>query len=912
MNHRISILGLCALLAGPACTVTDGDLSTTAAVAPLDLAVNVDRVTERLATVSGTLALGYTSPSDNVDVEILDNGTSVYTTSLAADARELQLEATVDLLVEGSNTLTILVTYNGETATQTLNVNLASSIAAVGATATDDRLWERTTVVAGAVELGYLSQEPVHIAIQDDGVSVWSANLPAAALSIPFEATVGLAHEGTNTLTVEVSYAGHTATQTMQVAVPGAIASLTAGASTDQLSAKRTVVSGQLDLGFTSSAPVELRVLDNAVPVWTETRSADSLSQPFSFDVGLLVDGENTLIVQADYAGRTATQTLTAIVPSSIESLSLQATSDALTSRRTQVTGALLLGYTSATLVDLTLLDNSVPVWSSSVVADQLSLPIDVAVNLPFEGTNTLTLQADYNGSVASSSTDLVVPVALQAFHLTPPVGPATELATLVEGTATLGFMGPEQAVLTVKVNGQSVATRSLDASQSTALNLSELVPLSREGVNRVEGVLTYQGRQLTDSYQVDVPAGLQSLTLIPPATPTTLSTHVAGTAALGYVSGTPAQLDVLVNGAVAASRVFDASSSTALAFDVAVSLPHAGANDIVTNLRYGTTTLTDGFTVTVPEGVQSFALTPSASTVDVYEVQVTGDATLGYTSAKPALLELLVDGAPVFAQAYDVSSNPTVAFDVKLPLAHDGSNAIVARLTYDGAVYSDAFTVSVVPPAPQLALPNWQFAIDPSVAARLTGDVSVSPPAGWTVAGVATSTDSGLTWVSASNAGGGSWSVTLNNPDIGQHTLLTRVDLMNRGVHQLHTSASTYTVAPQFNCNGGNNAMSPTTRLIQNNRNETRTMLGYFGDPNGGHTVTFTLSGVDQNGVNVTTVGAVTRYGTFGIDADYNVDRFRCNQWNNNPCTLQYDLDVAVDGVQLCNKQPFGVVERF
>jgi hypothetical protein len=132
------------------------------------------------------------------------------------------------------------------------------------------------------------------------------------------------------------------------------------------------------------------------------------------------------------------------------------------------------------------------------------------------------------------------------------------------------------------------------------------------------------------------------------------------------------------------------------------------------------------------------------------------------------------------------------------------------------------------------------------------------------------------------------------------------RVITSNDGHQQLHLFHDVVAdVAPVFDCTNNTN-MLPTSDLIRNNRTEVRSMQGYFGDPDGGHTVTFVVRFTDDNGRTFTNPAEVLTYGRSSMDVAFNVERFRCN---NNPCNDDYDLSLLVDGQQVCNQNNYGTI---
>jgi hypothetical protein len=125
--------------------------------------------------------------------------------------------------------------------------------------------------------------------------------------------------------------------------------------------------------------------------------------------------------------------------------------------------------------------------------------------------------------------------------------------------------------------------------------------------------------------------------------------------------------------------------------------------------------------------------------------------------------------------------------------------------------------------------------------------------------------------------------------------------------------------VMPKFDCDNRNgDAMLPDTTLIRNLGTETRTMTGQFGDPDQGHSVTFTLTYDDINGNEYQSVGSITDYGRTSITAEFDVGEATCDTGGMGPneerhdCDVPYRLDVMVDGERLCSKNNFGNIHTY
>lgn len=122
--------------------------------------------------------------------------------------------------------------------------------------------------------------------------------------------------------------------------------------------------------------------------------------------------------------------------------------------------------------------------------------------------------------------------------------------------------------------------------------------------------------------------------------------------------------------------------------------------------------------------------------------------------------------------------------------------------------------------------------------------------------------------------------------------------------------------VTPSFDCTD-QSAMLPSTTLIRNLGTETRTMTGQFGDPDHGHSISFTLSYQDINGDAYQSVGSITDYGRTSITAEFDVGSATCDTGGRpneqrHDCDVPYRLDVMVDGEPLCSGANFGNIHTY
>ncbi len=397
--------------------------------------------------------------------------------------------------------------------------------------------------------------------------------------------------------------------------------------------------------------------------------------------------------------------------------------------------------------------------------------------------------------------------------------------------------------------------------------------------------------------------SSLVSFTITPAANEVdVLRVDVSGSATLAYVSAGEATVEIFVNGASAYVESFDAAASRELAFETTLPLTE-GTNEIVALLDYGDNQLSQNAVVTVADGLQAFTLTPAATAVNVYEVDVTADVALGFMSDDEATLEIAVNGRAVYLESIDASGSKTAQSKPTLPLSRLGPNDIVATLRYRGNELTERAIVTVDPAAPSVSFPAW------TTAHTQQGTVSVSLDAEWTVDAVAFSRDGGE-FLPATALGGGDFAVDLVDLDIGDNALTVRVTTSNRGtvqVHEFHDVVAD--IAPVFACNTPSAAMLPDTELLERNRFERRTMVGYFGDPDGGHTFAFVLS-FEDDGIPMQTVGTVLSAARTSLLVEHDIDRADCG---DAPCTQSYGLRLLVDDepVALCSNGSFGLIRR-
>jgi hypothetical protein len=296
-----------------------------------------------------------------------------------------------------------------------------------------------------------------------------------------------------------------------------------------------------------------------------------------------------------------------------------------------------------------------------------------------------------------------------------------------------------------------------------------------------------------------------------------------------------------------------------------------------------------------------ALSLDTEAAAVSSYEVDVTITGEFAFLSDEAAVLDLSVNGNIVHSQDIDVTTSMTSTINATLPLSKAGPNEVVATLRYYGEELSERASVDLQLPAPTLAFPSWTTAHEQS------GTLSVSAPAEWSIEEVALSVDDGE-FLPLEDMGEGVFLANLKDLDIGDSTLTARVITNNGGHTQEHLFHDTVEgVVAVFDCSAMS-SMQPTTQLIGNNNYEIRTMRGYFGDPDGGHTITFMVGFVNDNGDAYENPARIMTYGRNSMDVELDVNRFRCN----DPCQDDYDLSLYVDGQLFCEQTNYSTIVEY
>lgn len=380
----------------------------------------------------------------------------------------------------------------------------------------------------------------------------------------------------------------------------------------------------------------------------------------------------------------------------------------------------------------------------------------------------------------------------------------------------------------------------------------------------------------------------------------------VSGTIELGWLDQKLVDLTILDNGTPVYTTSLEARNLV-LPYDAVVDLLSGGPNALTAEANYAGQTVTASAVVEVPGALQALDLT-AEGLVSSAEVTVSGGADLGFVSDQPVSLLLTVDGSVAVSRSLDAATT-RVEFSEPVVLPSAGPHVVEARVSYEGAALAQSTVVVVEPPDPTVALPAWTTAFTPGVEMRASGSLDVSAPAPWSVAAVRASTDGGATWWDLAPGAGTTWDVAVVNPDVVSQPVRFAVDTVHHGVVHTTTWDDELAVDPVFDCNNPG-SMSPTTEMIANHNTEVRSMIGYFGDPDGPHAFTFTID-ASVPGDGPYQVNAIVRQrGRFSIDAEYNVDQL--DNCGFDGCTIDYDLTASMDGQVWCAETNFGVVRDY
>lgn len=298
--------------------------------------------------------------------------------------------------------------------------------------------------------------------------------------------------------------------------------------------------------------------------------------------------------------------------------------------------------------------------------------------------------------------------------------------------------------------------------------------------------------------------------------------------------------------------------------------------------------------------------VTASTDQLAIRSSQITGTLTLGYTSDQLVAIRILDNGAPVWA---GTSPAADLAIPIDATITLDPfENDVVVEATYNGQVAQQQIALAVPVLDPTVAFPTFTNTYTPRVGMITTGSLAVSAPEGYTVDAVTWSVDGGA-WNAAVALDTGGWGVEIVDPDIGTSRIDVTVTTSTGDYAHDTTFTGSFSVAPVFDCEP--TSMLPDNDMIQNIGTEERALIGYFGRPEGGHFVQFTVEG-QSNGDNYLVVGRNLRVDPAAIETEFNISRIACNNNNDNNCGTPYTLTAYVDGSQVCNRANFGQISRY
>lgn len=298
---------------------------------------------------------------------------------------------------------------------------------------------------------------------------------------------------------------------------------------------------------------------------------------------------------------------------------------------------------------------------------------------------------------------------------------------------------------------------------------------------------------------------------------------------------------------------------------------------------------------------IVSFDATPATDETGVYSVVLSVTADLAYASSKPADLEVLVGGQVVHAQTFDVSSETNISETVTVPLLGEGPNEVVATLSYNGQVETLRNTVTVNEEAATVAFPAW------STSHNQSQTITVTPAEGWTATRLQFAINGG-TWIDATVGDAGAFTVDLQRLDIGDNEIAVRATTESGVIKRVDNIVDTIPdIAPVFDCAMPAESMLPSTELVRELQDDTKTMVGYFGDPQRDHDILFVLRyEYDAENQDITAGAVVTSRSWDSVQVAFNTRAADCNRIGNN-CTQDYKLSLYVDGKLICENDTFG-----
>ncbi len=306
-------------------------------------------------------------------------------------------------------------------------------------------------------------------------------------------------------------------------------------------------------------------------------------------------------------------------------------------------------------------------------------------------------------------------------------------------------------------------------------------------------------------------------------------------------------------------------------------------------------------------KAIVTVALAASTDELAQLKSRIAGNITLGYTSSDKVILSIFDGEVLVLQKTYDATALE-IPVDELITLAGDGERQINLVVDYNDQQVKQTLILNVALTAPLAVFDAWTTDFNPTSGVLATGGVTVTLDSAYTIESVRYAVDKGA-WFDATSTDGVYFPIEITNPDIGE--VLVDLEVVARINGELITArfSDSFTVAVEFNCNNPAQAMIPENDLVSNMTEEHRVMKGYFGDPLGGHVLSFVVTANVQGDGIYQSVGEVQSYGPTAVGVKYYVSPLRCE---NQPCNTAYRLDFFLDGILQCSRNNFGVIYRY
>ncbi len=890
------------------------------AITKFELAPKTQTTNSFEIELSGLINFGYTSTNPAVLI-VNVNGKNIYSENIDVSSElSKTLDFTIPLTKEGSNNVVALLTYGKNTLTQKFSVTVDSAIKSFALAPESSAVSAKSVKLSGKVVFGHFSSDTALLEILDNGNKVYSKNLTVSKeseLTQDLEFTIPLNDEGINTIVASISYGNSKLTQQFSVVVSKAITKFELAPLATSVNHFEGELKGKIDFGYLSQTPALLTVLVEGQEVYSKNIDVSvNASIDLDFPVKLLKEGENKIVAKLSYGDVEATQLMAISVNPAITTFTITPASTTVSTKNIQLTGSLTFGnYSNKDAVLTVFVDGKVAHKEVISVSKESELTHDFSFSIPLnEGENTIVAQVSYGSMLKTEQFKVTVNSAIASFTLTPASATSDNFSTSLSGKINFGYTSSNKAVFSVLVNGKEVYSEDIDVSSSLVHNIAiSSIPLLSEGTNSIVGKVVYNGHSATQNFSVKIDSAIKNFILTTPSsTVNKLSAQISVHTVFGYKSSNIATLLVSVNGKGVYSKNIDVSSS--LSSDIAMIIPlNEGKNSIVTKMTYNGHVATQSILVVVDSAIKSFSATPQATTVSVYNVNLNIASQFGFFGDNPANLLVTVNGKKMIEKDVAVNSASALTYSESIPLNLDveGENVVVVTLAYGSVTQSKTFKVTVAPNAPIFSFPgHWASAFSPSEGMKVSGNATLTMDATYKLKEILLSVDNGeyLPQTFTDN-NDGTFTVALKtqNPDIGTSLVTVKVVLNVNGREKTYFFNNSFSVDPVFNCNDPN-SMSPTNDMIQDNKLEVRTLKGYFGKPDGGHSLTFVIKGI-SGGDTYTVEGKNIKYGFQGIETEFNVDKFRCGP---GTCNVPYKLYFYVDGVKVCEKDNFGNIVNY